>query len=73
MLVSGFGAIVYFLINLLCVKVKYMPVEKLTKKRLIQLLITLAILLGFFSYRTYVHIKSQQTVSIYSTVDEKVV
>lgn len=30
-----------------------MPVEKLTKKRLIQLIITILILLSAFAYKTY--------------------
>lgn len=32
-----------------------MPAEKLTKKRLLQLVIMLAILLIAFTYRTYTH------------------
>ncbi len=32
-----------------------MPAEKLTKKRLIQLIIALIILISAFAYRTYTH------------------
>lgn len=32
-----------------------MPAEKLTKKRLLQLVVMLAILIAAFMYRTYTH------------------